>query len=559
MRALILTICFLAAPALAQVRAERQMVAAAHPLAAEAGLAMLRAGGSAVDAAIAAQMVLALVEPQSSGLGGGAFLLHYDAATRAVTSWDGRETAPAAARPDLFLAADGTPLRFDDVVPGGRAVGTPGLVRMLEAAHRAHGRLPWAQLFEPAIRLATDGFRVPARLARAVAVDAKRLRRDAAARAYFFLADGRPIPEGLKLANPALAATLRTLAAEGADAFYRGPLAADIAASVRSDPNPGLLTTDDLAAYQPRQRDPVCGPYRAVLVCSMGPPSSGGVAVLQILGLLGHFDMAGLDPESAYTAHLLVEAGRLAFADRNRYLGDADFVPVPLAGLLDPVYLTVRAQLIDPVRALATARAGNPRWDAPPYAPHADGVENGTSHLVAVDADGNAVSMTTTIEAPFGARLMVHGFMLNNELSDFSFRPEINGRPVANAVRGGKRPRSSMAPVIVLDAARRLVLAAGSPGGARIIGYVAQALVAMIDRGADPRAAAAQPHIGTTGEAAELEAGTAAAALRGALEVRGHQVVVRPMTSGLQAIAVLPDGSLVGGADPRGEGVAIGD
>ncbi len=535
------------------------MVAAAHPLAAEVGLEMLQAGGSAVDAAIAAQMVLTLVEPQSSGIGGGAFLMHYAAGDRTVTSWDGRETAPAAARPDLFLAADGTPLRFYDAVLGGRSVGVPGAVRMLEAAHRAHGRLPWARLFEPAIRLAGEGFRVSPRLAQAVAADAERLRRDAATRAYFFLPDGRPIPEGLMVSNPPLAATLRAIAAEGADALYRGPIAADIAAKVRSDPNPGLITTDDLAAYEPKRREPVCGPYRAMLVCSMGPPSSGGVTVLQILALLGHFDVAGLDPAGADAAHLIAEAGRLAFADRNQYLADADFVPVPVRGLLDPAYLTTRAQLIDRDRTLAAPRAGNPPWRTGRLAPHADGVENGTSHLVVVDAAGNAVSMTTTVEDAFGARLMVHGFILNNQLTDFSFRPELDGRPVANAVRGGKRPRSSMAPSIVLDPERRLVLAVGSPGGARIIPYVAQALVALIDWRLDPQAALALPHVGTLGSTVELEAGTGAASLRAALEARGHQVVVREMASGLQAIAVLPEGGLVGGADPRREGVAMGD
>ncbi len=558
-RACALTICFLSLPALAQVRADRQMVAAAHPLAAEAGLEMLRAGGSAVDAAIAAQMVLTLVEPQSSGIGGGAFLMHYAADGRTVTSWDGRETAPAAARPDLFLAADGTPLRFYDAVLGGRSVGVPGAVRMLEAAHRAHGILPWARLFEPAIRLAGEGFRVSPRLAAAVAADAERLRRDATTRAYFFLPDGRPIPEGLMLSNPPLATTLRAIAAEGADALYRGPIAADIAAKVRSDPNPGLITTDDLAAYEAKRREPVCGPYRAVLVCSMGPPSSGGVTVLQILALLGHFDIAPLDPAGTDAAHLIAEAGRLAFADRNQYLADADFVSVPVRGLLDGAYLTGRAQLIDRDRTLAAPRAGNPPWRSGRLAPHADGVENGTSHLVVVDAAGNAVSMTTTVEDAFGARLMVHGFILNNQLTDFSFRPVLDGRPVANAVEGGKRPRSSMAPAIVIDAERRLVLAVGSPGGARIIGYVAQALVALIDWRLDPQAALALPHVGTLGSAVELEDGTGAASLRTALEARGHQVVVREMASGLQAIAVLPEGGLAGGADPRREGVAMGD
>jgi len=574
MRRLSCLVCLLVLPAIAQtrvdgqaqtrpdqqvhLRADRHMVAAAHPLAAEAGRQILRDGGSAVDAAVAMQMVLTLVEPQSSGIGGGAFLLHYDAASRVVTTWDGRETAPAAARPDLFLAADGTPLRFYDAVLGGRSVGVPGTTRMLEAAHRAHGKLPWAQLIEPAIRLATEGFRVSPRLAAAVAVNAERLRRDPGARAYFFLPDGRPIPEGLMLANPALAETLRAIAAEGADALHRGPIAAEIAAHVRSDPNPGLMTTDDLAAYEAKPRAPVCGPYRTVIVCSMGPPSSGGVAVLQILTLLGHFNMAALAPDSTDAAHLLAEAGRLAFADRNQYLADADFVPVPVRGLLDPAYLTVRAQLIDRDRALSTPRAGNPPWRSGDLAPHADGVENGTSHFAVVDDAGNAVSMTTTVEDAFGSRMMVRGFILNNELTDFSFRPEIDGRPVANAVRGGKRPRSSMAPAIVLDRDGKLLAAVGSPGGARIIPYVAQALVALIDWRLDPQAAVSLPHVVTLGGPVELEADTGAAALKPALEERGHQVIVDAAESGLQVIAVTGEG-LAGGADPRREGVALGD
>ena len=552
-----------AAPAVAQT-ADRHMIAAAHPLAAEAGLAMLRAGGTPLDAAIAAQMVLTLVEPQSSGIGGGALLLHRDAASRAIAAWDGRETAPAAATPGLFLR-DGRPMPFFDAVVGGRSVGVPGAVRMLEAAHRAHGRLPWAALFAPAIRLAEQGFAVSPRLAQAIAADAERLSRDPGARALFFTADGAPLPAGHVLRNPDLAEMLRALAREGADALHRGPIAEAIAAAVRGHPtNPGVMTTEDLAGYTPARRGAVCTRYRVWQVCGVPPPSSGGVAVGQILGLLEHFDIAPLDPNGADAAHLLAEAGRLAFADRNLFLADADHVRVPVNGLLDPRYLTARAQLIDRDRALAAPRAGNPPWRdaALRLAPQPAQPEAGTSHLSIVDAEGNAVAMTTTIESAFGARVVVCGVLLNNQLTDFAFVPEADGRPVANRVGPGKRPRSSMSPTLVLDAEGRLLAVLGSPGGARIIHYVVRATVALLDWGMEPQAAAALPHVGTIGTTLDLEAGTPLAALAPALTARGHAVRLMPMPSGLQIIAVSPEGAfprLRGGADPRREGVVLGD
>ncbi len=553
---LVLLLIGLALPA----HAQRQMVVAAHPMAAEAGLAMLRAGGTAIDAAIAAQAMLALVEPHASGLGGGALMLHWDASRRRLSAWDGRETAPAAAPPTLFLR-DGQPMGFHEAAVGGRAVGVPGAMRMLEAAHRRQGTLPWPQLFAPAIAAAEAGFTVTARLAAQVAADAERLRRDPQARAYF-LPEGKPVAEGARLRNPALAATLRAIAEQGADALHRGPIAAEIAGAVRGHANPGLLTTDDLAGYAPTEREAVCGPYRGFTICSMPPPSSGGVAVLQILAILGHQEMS-VDPRGIEAAHLLGEAGRIAFADRNRYLADADHVPVPVRGLLDPNYLLIRAQLLDRDRALAALRPGNPPWQGgAPLASQPPQPEHGTSHLSIVDAAGNAVALTTTIEDAFGARVMVRGFLLNNELTDFSFLPEIDGRPVANRVGPAKRPRSSMSPTIVFGPEGLPVAVLGSAGGSRIIGHVAQTLVAMLDWGMEPQAAVSLPRIGALNTTLELEAGTSAAALAPALEARGFPVEVRVMNSGLTAIRILrePGGvRLLGGADPRRDGTAMSD
>lgn len=538
--------------------AQRFMAAAANPLAASAGRDILRKGGSAVDAAIAIQFVLNLVEPQSSGIGGGAFLVYWDEATKNVSTLDGRETAPAAAKPDRFLGPDGKPMRFVDAVVGGRSVGVPGTLRLLEAAHRRWGKLPWAELVAPAITLAEDGFAVSPRLNGLLGLE-KNLGRDPLAAAYFYEPDGKPKPVGTVLKNPAFAATLRAIAEKGADALYSGPVAEDIVATVTGHKgNPGDITLADLAAYRVEEREPVCGRYRVWRICGMGPPSSGAIAVQQILGIVEAQNLARLGP-GAEAAHWLSEAGRLAFADRALYLGDPAFLSVPVGGLIDRDYIRSRAGLVSPERSMGMAKPGDPPGKRAQLLAPSDGIENGTSHISVVDADGNAVSMTTTIEDGFGSRLMTKGgFLLNNELTDFSLLPEEGGRPVANRVEPGKRPRSSMAPTLVFDAFGRLYAVTGSPGGSQIIPYVAKTLVALLDWKLDPQQAADFGNFGSRNGPTELEAGSEAEAWKAALEAKGHQVRLGEMNSGVQVIVKTPEGYL-GGADGRREGVAIGD
>ena len=542
-------------------RAERHMVAAAHPDAVAAGLEMLRAGGSAADAAVAVQLVLNLVEPQSSGIGGGAFALHFNGATKKLIAYDGRETAPAAATEKLFLTPDENPMGFFDAVVGGRSVGTPGTVALLAAVHEKHGRLPWPRLFEPAIARAEMGFTVNARLAGMLqGRRGERLRTHALAAAYFF-PGGDPLKAGDVVVNKPFADTLRAIAEQGPGAFYSGAIAEDIVATVRNATgNPGVLAATDLAAYRAIERVPVCHAYRGHRICGMGPPSSGALTVGQILGILEHFDLPSLGPDNADSWHLIAEASKLAFADRARYMADADFVPVPVRGLLDPAYLTVRAQSIALDKALTTPiAAGNPPWrDGARFAPDHNRGRPGTSHISIVDSDGNAVSMTTTIEGAFGSQLMVRGFLLNNELTDFSFLPARDGRPIANRVEPGKRPRSSMAPTMVFDNDGSLKLVVGSPGGSRIIGYVAQTLIAVLDWGLDIQAAIDLGHVVNRNGATDLEAGTNAGRFQAALLTRGHEVRQRDLNSGLHGISVTKHG-LRGGADPRREGVALGD
>jgi gamma-glutamyltranspeptidase/glutathione hydrolase len=543
------------------VESRHFMVAAANPLAVDAGYRILKAGGSAVDAAIAVQLVLGLTEPQSSGLGGGAFLLAHDAKTHRLVAYDGRETAPAAATSERFLGADGKPLALADAIVGGRSVGVPGTVRLLETAHRKHGRLPWATLFAPAIGLAENGFAVSPRLYTLLAVEKNLQDR---AKAYFLDADGKPHAVGAILRNPAYAATLRRLAKEGAAAFYSGEMAEDIVDTVRRHPtNPGDMTQADLANYRVKVREPVCDAYRRYRICGMPLPSSGGVTVLQILKLIEPYDVKAMGPGSFWSVHFLSEAGRLAYADRAVYEADPDFYRAP-TGLLDDNYLRTRSQLIATTGSLRRASAGAPPSRASPARKVAWGRDAAlefpsTSHISVVDRQGNAVAMTTTIEDGFGSRLMTKsGFLLNNELTDFSFLPVDDGKPVANRVEPGKRPRSAMAPTIVYDAAGRVFMVVGSPGGSAIINYVAKTLIGVIDWGLDPQAAIALPNVGSRNGPTELEAGTPAVALAPKLRALGHEVEVLDHTSGIQAIVRTKRG-WIGGADPRREGVVKGD
>lgn len=545
----------------AAATAGRFMVTAAHPEAVAVGHAVLEAGGNAIDAMVAVQIMLNLVEPQSSGIGGGSFLLYWDAAEERLISVDGRETAPAAAGPDLFLdPATGEPMGFWDAVIGGRSVGVPGTLLLLEQLHERYGSRPWAELLEPTIALAEAGFAVSPRLAGAIEAAVEQgLDRFPDARGYFFDAAGGPLAEGSLLRNPAFAETLRLIAAEGSSPFYGGAIGQEIVAAVTgAEGNPGGMTMSDLAAYRVIEREPVCAAYRGHAVCGMGPPSSGGVAVGQILGLLEHVDMKGYGP-SPTGLHLFLEASKLAYADRALYLADADFVDVPTAGLLDPTYLMLRAQLIDHRNAMPPARAGNPPWrDRADLAPQTQETSSGTSHLSIVDAQGNIVSLTSSIETGFGSRLMAGGFLLNNELTDFSFRPETEGVPIANRVQPGKRPRSSMAPTIVLDAEGEPMLVVGSPGGARIINYVAKTIVAVLDWGMPVEDAVALGHFTNLNGDTTLEAGSDAAAMAGALEALGHTVSAADLNSGLHVIARTSAGWR-GAADPRREGTVMGN
>ncbi len=541
----------------APVSSQNWMVAAANPLAVEAGAKVLRAGGSAADAMVAVQVVLGLVEPQSSGLGGGAFLVWYDAATGELTTLDGRETAPLEANHRLFQDENGEPLKFFDAVVGGLSVGTPGTPALLEEAHRRWGRSPWPSLFADGITLADEGFLVSPRLASLVEKDAERLSRFPATAAYF-LPDGTPLAQGQRLMNPDYAETLRVLASEGSAGFYGGEIAAGIVSTVRNAPgNPGILSGIDLALYQVIEREPVCAAYRVYEVCGMGPPSSGALTVGQILGMLDGYDLAAMGPEDINTWRLIGDASRLAFADRGRYMADHDFVPMPTKGLVDPAYLSERGALMSGDAALIDAAPGNPEFEH--SSNWADDVSlelPSTSHISIVDQYGNVLSMTTTIENGFGSRLMTNGFLLNNELTDFSFKTHSNGVPIANRLEPGKRPRSSMSPTIVMQDDKP-VLAIGSPGGSRIIGYVAKSIIAWADWDMDVQQALSMPHLVNRFGTFDVEQGTSAEGFVDALTELGYEVNPRDLTSGLHAIEI--GDVLTGGADPRREGIALGE
>lgn len=542
----------------AQPPGASQMVAAAHPLAAQAGLDVLRRGGSAMDAAIAVQMVLNVVEPQASGIGGGGLLLYYDAATSRLHYYDGRETAPAGAAPDMFLGPDGKPLPFMTAVNGGQSVGTPGLLRLLERAHRRHGRLDWAGLFAPAIALAQDGAPVSPRLAAALARETA-LQRDPQARSLFFRPDGTPLQAGQTLVQRELAATLRLIAREGAQSFYGGPVAQAIVDRVRRDNRrPGTLSLADLANYKVIESAALCGPYRTLKVCAAPPVSSGGLALLQMLAMLEGFDLAALPPQSVEAVHLVAQAARLAFADREAYVGDPAFRAVPTENLLDPAYIAQRARLIEPGR-LDGAKAQPGRLAA--FAPAPDGDTReipATSHISIVDRQGNVVSFTTTIEAAFGSRLMVRGFLLNNELTDFSFLPEVDGKPVANAIAPGKRPRSSMTPAIAFAADGRPVLAIGSAGGPTIIGATLKAVLGVADWNLSLQDAIDLPLALNFNGPTLLEEGRFDAGFAASLVALGHETRFIAIPSGLHGLRRTA-GGWQGGADPRRDGVALGE
>lgn len=540
------------------VRAKRHMIVSANPLASEAGLEILRAGGSAIDATIAAQLVLNLVEPQSSGIGGGAFLLHWDAKTGDLQSYDARETAPAAATPDRFIPKDGSDPQWHGTVHSGLSVGVPGLLRGLELAHAHHGNLPWAMLFSRAIELSEDGFAVSPRMHKML----KGMGADKfgpVARSFYFDASGMPWSVGHVLKNPVFATTLKAVATGGADAFYTGDLSTAIVAKLRSAPNaPGDMTVEDIAGYRALVRDPICAQYRGYNVCGMGPPSSGGLTVGQVLKLIEPLDL-GTEPLNTTALHVMAEAQKLAFADRGRYMADHDFVPVP-EGLLNDTYLAQRRQLIQLDSAKAKAQPGEPPRRFGGVSGRDGSLERaGTSHISVIDADGNAVSMTTTIESAFGSRMMVGGFLLNNELTDFAWRPtDSEGRPVANRIEPGKRPRSSMAPTVIFAPDGKLWALTGSPGGSRIINYTLKTIVGMIDWKLDAQASADLLNFGSRNGPFEVEAGPDGEDISTRMKSRGHAVVSKDMTSGVHTIVVTEEG-LEGGADPRREGVALGD
>ncbi len=539
--------------------AETFMVAAANPIAVQAGYDMLKDGGNALDAAFATQLVLNLVEPQSSGIGGGAFVLYWDNAAQRLYAYDGRETAPASATEDRFLTADGKAMRRGQAVIGGKSVGVPGLVRMMKLSHDRHGASDWSDLFTAAIGVAENGFAISPRLHRLLDLD-ETLPKIRIPAEHYYQADGTPKPVGTVLKNERMTTTLKRIATEGPRAFYTGDIAETIVARVRETTrNPADLTLDDLASYRAKERDPLCAPYRSYKVCGMPAPTSGGIGVIQTLGLLERFDLPAMDPWSAEAIHLFVEASRLVYADRAVHIADPDFVSVPQDGLVSPAYLAERSALIDPSARMNRVTAGEPpHKETLLYQPGIEFERPSTTHISVIDGDGNAASMTSSIEGAFGSHLMVRGFLLNNQLTDFTYDAVADGRTVANRVEGGKRPRSSMAPIIVFDADDEIVAVSGSPGGMAIVPLVAKTLIAMLDWNMTPQDATNLPNVLIFGPTVLLEGGTAIADFKEDLEAFGHRVRVGNFPSGVHALAVR-DGVIWGGADPRREGTVMGD
>lgn len=537
------------------VIARHYMASAANPLAVKAGEQILAKGGSAVDAAITMQLVLGLVEPQSSGIGGGLFLLHWDKQKNSLTSIDGRETAPAAAGPDLFVQ-NGKLMSWREAFVGGKAVGVPGVIKALELAHQQHGVLPWAELFTPAIEIAEQGFTVSPRLAGLLKANWNPGLDKFALSAAYFKTEDQWLPVGFVRKNPDYATLLKKIAKQGSQAFYQGDNAKALVEAVQQAAvNAGKITLADVTAYQPKQREPLCIPYREFKICSMAPPSSGGLAVLQMMGMLSHYPLAKLKPNSVEAIHLISQAGKLAFADRERFAADPDFVKVPVQGLLAADYLKQRAGLFTAPEG-AAAVAGQPQGAEPLASGNAIEFAN-TSHLSVVDSKGNAVSMTTSIENAFGSGLFVNGYLLNNQLTDFSLQAKVDGYWVANRVEAKKRPRSSMAPMMVFDKDGSLVYITGSPGGSRIINYVAQNLVAVLDWKMDAQQAANLPRFTHRNDGLVLEQNTNLSQLVPALLELGYKPKLADLNSGIHAVEVKKD-RLEGAADPRREGIAAG-
>lgn len=537
------------------VEAVHYMVVSGDVLASRAGDVMLAKGGNAVDAAIATQLVLNVVEPQASGIGGGGFLLYYDKKKGKMEAYDGRETAPQTASADMFLDSSGAALPYTEALKGGLSVGTPGLLRMLEQVHKDHGKLPWSVLFSPAITLAENGFPLSTRLHRLIE-STPYIIQSKEVSALYFTPQNTVKPVGSVIKNPALAETFRMLATRGAKGFYTGKMADDIVKAVQHNAfRPGRLTQKDLAAYHAVKREPLCILYHDYSICTMPPPTSGGITVLQSLKMLEHSDASSLkNPENI---HRVMEAARLAFADRNEYVADCDYIPVPVAGMLAPGYIKQRSALISKDHALVQVDAGKLAWDKKCGSIQAATDHPSTTHMSIVDKEGNAVSMTSSIEYSFGSGLMVNGFFLNNELTDFALNPEKNGVKAANRIEPGKRPRSSMAPMLVFNKEGKLYLVVGSPGGSRIISYVLQTLLSVLDNKMPLNDAINQPHFATTGDAIELEENTPITQYLEPLKQMGHKVIIGDLTSGLHGI-LIKDHRLISGVDMRREGQAVG-